>query len=85
MERRLTYKEIEEFCSSNTLNEILHNNDNTIFKTKKGDLVYYGLSKSQYEASHCSCVNIFASHHTVVANILKKIYGYAERVHLITE
>lgn len=79
-EERIPYGDIDGFCSSNTLKQVIHKDGDTIFETRKGKLTYVGLSEQQFKSSYCSCSNIYASHHTVVANILKKNYGYATKV-----
>lgn len=77
-----SYQDIYKFCENNTLKDIKFDNDGVRFITSKGVIFMDGLTKKIFKSTHCACFNIFASHFTVVSNVMKKCYGYAQGVYI---
>lgn len=76
----MDYSEIDKYCEANRVLEVIKDGKDIVLRTLKGDLIFKDVTEDMFRATHCSCTDIRISHYSVVAEIIRRNYGYASSV-----
>lgn len=63
--------DLDEYVNDNKVIEITEDGEDLHIKTSKSTLVFEQLSMNEFKRTHCSCVNIYKAHFSVLKSILK--------------